>query len=365
MEVNENKCLRTISIIQLVFGGIGIVLGIVAIIYSVYGYNAAVQIVDVEGALEKCRQSFSTATSPGWMSIDAGECNPRNFTCPSGLVCHTGQYCAAGHHVCQQCPYYNHFGYSSPSNKYDVDRWVGACIWDNSTANSGPFSCYARCHQTTRIQAAAKNIRIDTVMCAKSQKDLGCPYKYSTSFNGWGAAAAVVGSVFVMVASAPMLANGLFGLYKKESLARCSGGTAVVFSALGTFGALVSGIVVVFVSYAFKTSDVPDKPVYEHDNVGYLCSEECKRAMDAIALNTAQIYFYFVALSTFVVMMFIISIVDIAITSTSCCLWKNESGGAALSNKEDYVEMAVAVPIGAEPVMATTVETTALKAEEE
>lgn len=269
-----NKCL---SITLIVFGSVGLLTSIVAIIYSAVGANMALEASNVKNLQKACADTFSTAIGLGGIkSYDSG-------------VCTTG-------------------------------------ITQTKAPLGGTFD-----------------------MCGESQKSAGCSYStHETAFkvaSGLGTAATIAGSFFVIMASIPILLNGIFGFLNNETAAKTSGGFGVGCSVPGVIGAAICVGVTLFATAAAKFFAAGVQILRDYKPNSPVCTPECKEALDATATLGDHIINYYSTLTVMLVIMILVTFTESIMACVSCCFWK----------KKTEVQVAVVAPAPAPVVTAEPV----------
>jgi len=364
MTQEKKQANKGLSLALIVLGALGIVLGVVAIIYSVHGINVAFEATDLEAIQSKCQKTFATETAPGWKSVDTRECLDEKFTCTAknggwGATCKAEQYCSDGGTSCTDCPFDDFLYATNGGDPSHDNRYVGECPKTTEARDAkNPQSCYSRCYGKLRDDYDAKKpkVRLGTYMCGHHQFLLGCSYSTYKALFGFASLAGIwatsIGSIFVIIASIPILANGLFGFFNNEILARVSGGFGVACSVIGFCGAFSCMIATVIASFISKAISDTLKELIAGAN-GVPCSSACKESRTATAELGEHVVAYYTVITVLAVILMLIAIVDIVIASVSCCYWKADK------TQNKVAAQPAQQPVVAEPtvvVAATVVE---------
>jgi len=287
----ESKGNKPVSIILIVLGGLGILVGIISIIYSATGLSIALEGTGVEALQDQCRATFEDNGG------DSGRCD-------------------------------------------DSFDWE-----DEDQAN-------------------------DVTMCGLQQNLLGCSYKhYKTLFEvsqAVGLGSTIAGSFFVIVASIPVLTNGIYGLLNKEVAARVSGGFGVGCSIPGVLGAGICTIVLLVgtavvnaidhvVSSAYTTTTTTTAPfgitIQPTVAGGPFCTPECQDALDGTKDLGQHLTGYYGTLTLFMLIMVILVFVESIFACISCCFWKRKAAVIVVQ-----APVVATAPVIAAPVVAPKVE---------
>merc|ERR1711981_1136531 len=208
----------------------------------------------------------------------------------------------------------------------------------------------------------------NTPMCGLQQNLMGCSYKhYKNGFEvaqAVGLAATIAGSFFVIVASIPVLCNGVYGLANKEVAARVSGGFGVGCSIPGVLGAgictivlLIGTAVVNAVSHVIKDANTAETSTTTTTTApraanyaGPWCTDECRAAVDGTRDLGEHLTGYYSTLTLLMLIMVILVFIESIFACVSCCFWKRK---AAIVVVQAPV---LAVPVVAAPIAAPKTE---------
>jgi len=142
-----------------------------------------------------------------------------------------------------------------------------------------------------------------------------------------GMAATIAGSFFLVVASIPVLMNGIFGIQQNETLAKCSGGFGVGCSIPGVLGAGICTIVLLTaaaISNAFSEGfKAYAKAAGTFGKItAQSCTKECQDSVTATSKLGEHLVNYYNFLTILMLMCTILCLVESIVACISCCFWK-------------------------------------------
>lgn len=290
----ESKGNKPVSIILIILGALGILLGIFSIIYAATGLSIALEGTGVEALQASCKDSF--AANGG----DTGRC--------------------------------------------DADADISNALSDS-------------------------HIR----MCGLQQEDVGCSYSaFKGGFElaqGVGLGATIAGSFFVIIASIPVLANGVHGFMGNEVAAKVSGGFGVGCSIPGLLGAGICTIVLLIGTlaghvanalikdhhYVESTTTTPAAVWGGQEQIENYCSDACRESIDATSDLGVHIIGYYETLSLLMFILVILAFVESIFACISCCFWKKQSI-TVITTAPVVAPVAVVAPVVAAPAAQVKVE---------
>lgn len=284
---------KPVSIVLMIFGAVGILLGAVAIIYSAVGANIALEASGLEALQDACAATFSTATENGYVSYDDGSC-------------------------------------SFASGSFPIPSLPG----------------------TSPAPPAGGGIST-SLMCGASQLEAGCSYAaHKLGFqvaSALGMGATIAGSFFVIIASIPVLTNGIYGFLSMEAAARVSGGFGVGCAIPGVIGASICSIVLLVAAGIGKVWAGTVEALADLRTNGEICTTECRASLDATAQLGGYIADYYQALTIMMVIMIFVALIESIVACVSCCFWKKQ---VTVVTTNVTCAPVVAAPMVAQPVVA-------------
>merc|ERR1711981_860640 len=170
----------------------------------------------------------------------------------------------------------------------------------------------------------------NTPMCGLQQNLMGCSYKhYKNGFEvaqAVGLAATIAGSFFVIVASIPVLINGVYGFLNKEVAAKVSGGFGVGCSVPGVLGAGICTIVLLIGIGGATIADGVIKLEYlGYDPENTPCTDACQTSIEATKELGQHLIGYYSVLTWLMLIMVILALIESILACVSCCFWKKQA----------------------------------------
>lgn len=253
------------SLAMLVFGGVGVLLGLIALIYAAVGANLAFEgsgVIDKQAA---CVATFSTYSDNTSISYNDGSCGTR-----------------------QPVPYHT---------------------WKLPTST----------------------------MCGLNQSFVGCSANgYKVAFAGAseiGLSCTVAAAIFCMVASVPILLNGVFGILNKQSPATITAGVGIGLAVPSVCAITICAVIMIIMSAIASIvndySNFANKLLDAFDTG--LCSPECEISKDATLGMISHLQTYFEVLRNINVTMIILMLIEAIAACISCCTWKKQINTVTVS----------------------------------
>jgi hypothetical protein len=170
----------------------------------------------------------------------------------------------------------------------------------------------------------------EELMCNLKPEVSACNYdRHKAGFQvatGIGLAATIAGSFFVILASIPVLINGIFGFQNKEVAAKVSGGFGVGCSVPGVIGAGICTIVLLIGVGGATIADALIRT--EYNNVDYdnePCTSACETSIKATMDLGQHLIDYYGALTWLMLIMVILALIESILACVSCCFWKKQA----------------------------------------
>jgi len=289
----ESKGNPGISLAMLIFGGIGLVLGLIALLYSAFGASLAFEgsgLVDIQA---KCAATFPTYSDGNLHSYNDGSCGTRS-----------------------------------------VKRYNGV----NATAE----------------------------MCSFNQSFIGCSadeykniFALSTEF---GLSCTVAAAIFCLIASVPVLLNGVFGLLNKQSPATVTAGVGIGLAIPSCCAITVCTVILIVVSALLAVLNdfsVELEAIIAEHGTG-LCSPECEKSRTATLGTIKHLLTYFDVLRNINVAMIFLMFIEAIIAGVSCCTWKKTY---TTVHTQQHVTPGQAPVVKSEAPVATVIDPTVQKTE--
>jgi len=237
-----------------------------------------------------------------------------------------------------------------------VEALQATCMtsWDAISFSDG-----GRCEMDD-TELAANNalwgLPDEQMMCNLKPEVSACNYDHHKAgfqvATGIGLAATIAGAFFVIIASIPVLINGVFGFQNKEVAAKVSGGFGVGCSVPGVIGA---GICTIVLLIGVGGATIADGIIrLEYNNVDYLnepCTSACETSIKATMELGQHLIDYYGALTWLMLIMVILALIESILACVSCCFWKKQ----AVVVTTTVTPGVVAAPVvAAEPVVVKT-----------
>merc|ERR1711939_793318 len=220
-------------------------------------------------------------------------------------------------------------GYSDPSSAWD-DAIAGVLAGDADAVGDA-------------VSSAATSHYDHYSICGVDQKSLGCSYHENKAglleATDFCVGATIAGSIFVIVASIPIMLNGVFGIKNKEVGAKVSGSVGVGLSIPSVLGAGICTIVLlVGVGVAHLAKGFLDLLKAGKDTAVALgggwnspCTPECEDSLDATLEMGNHLVGYTTAFTYLMVFMILLVLIESIFACVSCCFWKKNNSCACHS----------------------------------
>lgn len=194
-------------------------------------------------------------------------------------------------------------------------------------------------------------------MCGLKQEIPGCSYDdHKAGFQvatAIGLGATIAGSFFVIIASIPVLINGVYGFKNKEVAAKVSGGFGVGCSIPGVLGASICTIVCLIGIGGATIADTFIRDEYSDLDLALQpCNNECQLSIEATKELGNHIIGYYEVLTLLMFIMVILALIESILACVSCCFWKKQ----ALIVTTTVAPAVVAAPVVAQPAPVVKVE---------
>lgn len=311
-EAKGNCC---VSGTLIVLGALGIIMALFSMIYAASGLTLAFEGAGVQALQEACAATFNSNSGPhnGFVSYNKGECPGATYE-------------------------------PAPGNTGWVDLGSSIASGDADGAADALASLvtYGYDHYS---------------MCGVDQKSLGCSYEFNKAAlleaTEFCVGAAIAGAIFVIIASIPIMLNGVFGIKNKEVGAKVSGSVGVGLSIPSVLGAgictivLLVGVGLAHLAKAFLDTLKIGKEAALIIGGGWSspCSDECEASLDATLDMGNHLVGYTSALTWLMVIMILLVLLESIFACVSCCFWKKKTTVAPAAAQPAVVQQ----PVVAQP----------------